>query len=165
MRVYLPSTLAALAVVHGEGAVGPAPLTVCAVTPTLRESYATADLEELEYAALTEAARRSLGLLARGGAACRRVVLAADAPDRLVVPVPADGRAVARVEGTLALRRVVAVHVDDPEAEADVRAAVEALPAATAGDADARFVVDGAEGHELAWYATQEIASLVTRSA
>ena len=42
----------------------------------------------------------------------------------------------------------------------DVRAAAEALDAADAGDEDARFAVDGAEGHELAWYATQELSYL-----
>jgi hypothetical protein len=50
--------------------------------------------------------------------------------------------------------------VDDAEAGTDVRAAAEALDAADAGDEDARFAVDGAEGHELAWYATQELSYL-----
>jgi hypothetical protein len=36
------------------------------------------------------------------------------------------------------------------------------LPAADAGDQDARFVVDGADGHELLWYATQELADLAS---
>jgi hypothetical protein len=31
------------------------------------------------------------------------------------------------------------------------------LGAAEAGDDDAQFLVDGAEGHELMWYATQEL--------
>ena len=31
---------------------------------------------------------------------------------------------------------------------------------AVAGDDDARFVVDGAEGHELLWYASQELPHL-----
>jgi uncharacterized protein DUF6912 len=35
--------------------------------------------------------------------------------------------------------------------------AVAALPAADSGDDDARFTVDSAEGHELLWYATQEL--------
>ncbi len=42
-----------------------------------------------------------------------------------------------------------------------MRAAVDALPAADAGDEDAKFTVDGAEGHELGWYATQELSYLV----
>jgi hypothetical protein len=50
--------------------------------------------------------------------------------------------------------------VDAPDADADVRSAVEALPAADAGDDDARFTVDGAEGYELGWYASQELSYL-----
>ncbi|MGW5639555.1 DUF6912 family protein, partial [Streptomyces sp. NPDC003832] len=47
------------------------------------------------------------------------------------------------------------------DAVADVAAAARALAAADDGDDDARSVVDGAEDHELLWYATQEIPSLV----
>ena len=50
--------------------------------------------------------------------------------------------------------------MDDVEAGPDVRAAADALPAADAGDEDASFTVDGAEGHELGWYATQELPYL-----
>ena len=46
------------------GQVGPGPLPGFAVTPALREAYASGDAEELEYAALTEAARASLRLIA-----------------------------------------------------------------------------------------------------
>jgi hypothetical protein len=34
------------------------------------------------------------------------------------------------------------------------------VTAADAGDDDASFTVDSAEGHELAWYATQELQYL-----
>jgi hypothetical protein len=50
--------------------------------------------------------------------------------------------------------------VDDAESEADVRAARAAVTDADAGDDDARFIVDGAAGHELMWYATQELHHL-----
>jgi hypothetical protein len=53
------------------------------------------------------------------------------------------------------------VHVDSADAEADVTAAADALAAADGGDDDAWSVVDGAEDHELLWYATQEIPALV----
>jgi hypothetical protein len=33
--------------------------------------------------------------------------------------------------------------------------------AADTGDDDAQFTVDGAEDHELLWYATQEIPNLI----
>ena len=52
---------------------------------------------------------------------------------------------------------VAAGHLDGLDAIDDVRAAVAALDAADDGDDDARFTVDGAEGHELLWYATQEL--------
>ena len=66
-----------------------------------------------------------------------------------------------RVAGPVPLGKVASVHVDGGDAEADVTAAVQALAAADAGDDDAQFVVDGAEDHELLWFATQEIPNLV----
>ena len=164
MRVFLPSTLPAVAQALQAGHVGPCPLLGFAVTPALREAYASGDTEELEYAALTEAARASLRLLASAAdpaAPPRRVVLAADIPAEHVKPDPRDGEP-ARVAVTITVKRedLAAAHVDAPDADADVRSAVQALPAADAGDEDARFTVDGAEGHELGWYATQELPYL-----
>jgi hypothetical protein len=163
MRVFLPSTLPAVALALQAGHVGPGPLPGFAVTPALREAYASGDTEELEYAALTEAARASLRMLAGDPAApSRRVVLAAEIPAEQIQPDPRDGEP-ARVVLTQAIpvARLAAAHVDAPEAGADVRSAVVALPAADAGDEDAGFTVDGAEGHELGWYATQELSYLV----
>jgi hypothetical protein len=60
------------------------------------------------------------------------------------------------------MQDVASVHIDDDSAEADIRAAVAAVPAADGGDADAAFVVDGAEDHDLHWYATQEIPTLIS---
>ena len=163
MRVFLPSTLPAVALALQAGHVGPGPLPGFAVTPALREAYASGDTEELEYAALTEAARASLRMLAGNPAApSRRVVLAAEIPAEQVKPDPRDGEP-ARVVITQAVqvKDLAAAHVDAPEAGADVRSAVAAVPAADAGDEDARFTVDGAEGHELGWYATQELSYLV----
>ena len=162
MRVFLPSTLPAVAQALQAGHVGPGPLPGFAVTPALREAYASGDSEELEYAALTEAARASLRLLAGDPAApSRRVVLAAEIPAEQVKPDPRDGEP-ARVLITqpIPLAQLASAHVDAPEAGGDVRSAVVALPAADAGDEDARFTVGGAEGHELGWYATQELSYL-----
>jgi hypothetical protein len=162
MRVYLPSTLPVLAQVLRAGQVGEGPLAGFAVTPALREAYASGDDEELEYAALIEAARASLRLLADDPKAPgRRVVLAAEIPADQVSWDARDrepGRVV--VGAPVPIQRVAAAHVDDPEAGEDVRSAAGALAAAEAGDEDARFVVDGAEGHELGWYATQELSYL-----
>ena len=162
MRVFLPATLAAVAQALQAGQVGPGPLPGFAVTPALREAYASGDTEELEYAALTEAARASLRLLAGDPAAPpRRVVLAAEIPAEHVKPDPRDGEpARVVIKQAVQLKDLAAAHVDAPDAGADVRSAVEALPAADAGDDDARFTVDGAEGHELGWYATQELSYL-----
>jgi hypothetical protein len=166
MRVYLPATLPVLDGVLRAGEIGPAPVPAYTVTPALREWYASADLEELEYAALMHAARASLRLLRDNpDAPRRRVVLAADVPDEqagrgsgfdggfeeptlvlLAAPVP--------------LARVASGHVDDLAAVADISAAVEALAAADGGDDDAQFLVGGAEGHDLMWYATQELGDL-----
>jgi hypothetical protein len=163
MRVFLPSTLPALALALRAGQVGSGPLPGFAITPALREAYASGDDEELEYAALIEAARASLRMLADDQAApSRRVVLAAEIPAERVSWDARDGEpARVVVEHAILLAHLASAHVDAPEAGADVRSAVEALPAADAGDEDARFTVDGAEGHELGWYATQELSYLV----
>lgn len=168
MRVYVPLTLAGLAEAHRTGELGAAgPLTAYAVTPALREWYLSDDIEELEYAALNRAALASLRLLAAdAGTARRRVVVAADVsdgaasadPDRGLDPA---GLGEVRVAGPLTLAEAAAVHVDAADAETDVTAAADALAAAEGGDDDAQFVVDGAEDHELLWYATQEIPNLV----
>jgi hypothetical protein len=163
MRVYLPSTLAELAPALVGGQVGPAPVLGYAVTPALREWYASGDLEELEYVALMQAARASLRLLhVNPSAPRRRVVLAAELPETdVMVKKGLDKPGRVEVMLPVSLADVVSGHVDDLQAAADIDAAAAALPAADAGDGDAKFVVDGAEGHELLWYATQELMYLI----
>jgi hypothetical protein len=168
MRVYLPSTLSGLAGILRDRKLEPAPLTGYAVTPALREWYASADLEELEYAAMSDAARDSLRMLAADPeAASRRVVIVAEIPDDAIAygagdVVDTEDRARLRVTMPIGFDRIVSGHVDDAEAESDVRAARAVISAADAGDDDARFTVDGAAGHELMWYATQELPHLFT---
>ncbi len=89
VRVYVPMTLTALAAAVPGGVVAARP--VHAVTPALSAWYPGEEIEELELAALTDAAQTSLVRLAderadrgdagEGGLAsrARRVVLAADA--------------------------------------------------------------------------------------
>ncbi|MFI8297985.1 DUF6912 family protein [Streptomyces nigra] len=166
MRVYVPLTLPGLAEAYKTGDLG-TDLVAYAVTPALREWYLSDDIEELEYAALNRAAAASLRLLAADpGARPRRVVVAVDVADKAAVADPDRGLdpsalGEVRVTGSVRLAKAAAVHVDADDAEADVTAAAEALEAADGGDDDAQFVVDGAEDHELLWYATQEIPNLV----
>lgn len=167
MRVYLPATTTVLHGLMTDGEL-PEPQRGFAVTPGLREFYATsdadADEEELEYAALLSAARSSLRMLdVDPGAHRRRVVVAADVPDDAVHPIedPDAERGEVRVSGPVPLTKVASVHVDGADAEDDVRAAVGVVLEADLGSDDAQFVVDQAEGHELAWFATQEIGPLL----
>ncbi|MEU6812989.1 hypothetical protein ABZ920_29225 [Streptomyces sp. NPDC046831] len=167
MRVYVPLTLPGLAEAHRTGELGTGPFAAYAVTPALREWYLSDDIEELEYAALSRAALASLRLLAADpDAPRRRVVVAVDVADGAAAPDPDRGLDPAalgevRVAGSVPLAKAAAVHVDAEDAEADVAAAAGALAAADAGDEDAQFAVDGAEDHELLWFATQEIPNLV----
>lgn len=162
MRVYLPATSDSLRVLLENGSLEPAPLTAFAVTPGLREWYVDDDIEELEYAATLEAARASLRLLdARPSAARRRVVVAADVADADVTVRDDLDRGVVQIATPVGLAEIVSVHVDDAEAEGAVSRAAESIVAADLGDDSAQDVVDDAEGFELAWYASQEIETLL----
>ncbi len=159
-RVYVPTTLAGLRAALAAGALDAS--TGYAVTPALREWYVEGDLEELEYAASAAAARAALRLLGPDRAApARRVVLAVELPDPAARPAPDLDRAAVRLSDPVPWSAVESALVDDPSAVDDVRRALTALPAADAGDADAAFVVDAVEDHELGWYAVQELSALV----
>jgi hypothetical protein len=86
-------------------------------------------------------------------------VLAVEIPDERIIKITApDDPAAVEIDGAVPVHLVVSGHIDDPRATEDIRAAVAALTKADEGDDDARFTVDGAEGHELMWYASQELA-------
>ena len=109
MRVYLPATLPALRELLDRGELGPPPLPAYAVTGALREWYAEGDDEELEYVALTLAARASVRLLDRAllldpTTPPRRVVVAAEVEQ--VEPAPDVDRAAVRVLTAVPLRLV-----------------------------------------------------------
>ncbi|PSK97139.1 hypothetical protein CLV63_109142 [Murinocardiopsis flavida] len=154
MRIYLPTTLPALAAALAAGRVegdDGTPLRAYAATAALRGLVGDDD-EALEYEAMRAAADASLRLLAADPAAPRRrVVLAADIPDTAIDPVhdadpadpggPDDPAAVA-VRGGVPLKRVASGHVDDDAAADDI----------AAGRTD---------DHELLWFATQELPYLV----
>jgi hypothetical protein len=160
MRVYVGTTLEQLEALRDKGFAPP--VRAHAVTPSLREWYVEGDQEELEYAAFLDAARDSLQLLAAGGAGSgRRVVVAADVPDDQVHHEPGtledSQRSAVRLDLPLSAEHAASIHVDDDVALGDVAAAATALAAAQAGDEDAQFTVDGADGHELAWYDVSEL--------
>lgn len=164
MRVYIPATLAMLRTLVDTGELVPVSGTAFALTPMLRESYAAGDSEELEYAAMNEAARASLRLLAPeldddSGVLPRRVVVAADVEGVRLRPDLDD--AVVTVAGPVPSSAVAAVHVDVAEAEDAVRSAAAVVDAADLGDPDAEFTIGEAEDHEMAWYAPQEIPFLL----
>lgn len=165
MRVYLPATsavLRGLAERRQLAADRSAPLTAFAVTPGLRDWYRDDDLEELEYAALLEAARASLRLIdADASAVRRRVVLAADVADADIEVRDDLDLGVVRIGAPVVLAAIASVHVDDADAEAAVAAAAQSIDAADLGDDAAQERADDAEGFELSWYATQELATLL----
>ncbi|WP_459963600.1 DUF6912 family protein [Nocardia sp. IFM 10818] len=154
--------------------------TAFAVTPALREAYASGDDEELAEVAMAEAARASLRLLADEQAAAenaaesgseddgeapvrrpifRRAVIAADVDGATLRPDLDD--AVVRLSAPIAYDRIASVHVDLAEAEPEVAKAVDVIDAADLGDSDAEFVLGDAEDHQLAWYAAQELPFLL----
>lgn len=178
MRVYVPATIAILRRLQADGELAALGGTAFALTPALRESYAAGDEEELSYAAMAEAGRASLRLLAaeqgdlelggselgdhHGGASdvlARRAVISADVEGARLRP-DLDA-AVVRLSRPVQLSEVAAVHVDGAEAEDAVRAAVRVIDEADMGEHDAEFVLGEAADHELAWYATQELPFLL----
>ncbi|WP_029138763.1 DUF6912 family protein [Nakamurella lactea] len=177
MRIYLPATPAQLRRIVATGEVRPVSGIGFGVTDALRAEYPGADDEELEYLAMTDAARASLRLLAADGVGdavpgdansesapssgdrAMRVVIAADTDD--ATEYPQGDRAAVRLSGPLPWRSVAAVHLDGADAAPAVLAAIEAVDAADLGDLDAEFAVGEATSYELAWYAPDEIEYLI----
>lgn len=165
MRVYIPATVSMLRALNAKGEVAAVGDTAFALTPALRESYVSGTAEELEYAAMIEAARASLRLLAGELAEDPELTL----PRRAVISADVEGAtlrpdldyAVVRLAGPVLVSQVAAVHLDTEDAEPAVRVAAEVIDAADIGDPDAEFSLGDAEDHELAWYATEELPFLL----
>jgi hypothetical protein len=127
MRVYVPATWPMLRTMVKNGVLEPIGGTAFALTPKLRESYTGGDEEELEYAAMNEAARAALRLLSvefglgEDSTPARRVVVAADLEDVTLRPDLDDGAV--RISGPVPVSAIAAVHVDVEEAEYAVRQA------------------------------------------
>ena len=115
MRVYLPATIAMLRDLEPSGEFRARSGTAFALTPALREAYVSGSDEELEYAALLDAARASLRLIAaEEKGEPRRVVVSADVsgvtlrPD-LDAPVVRIGAPDIRVPAAPSLQSAVLV--------------------------------------------------------
>ncbi len=160
MRVFVPATGALLQAWALSGAVqrsGPAH----AVTAKLTRWLPSADTEELEYVALTEASESALRLLAADpGAIPRRVVLAVDV--ELVVAVDNELPPYSEVTAPqrIPMAQVVSVLVDDADAEDAVGVAVEALRAADEATELEQLLDDVAE-YELMWFDVCEVPAVL----
>ena len=163
VRVYVPATVPMLAALRASGKLGGDGIVAHAVTPALREWYAEGDEEELEYVAFTRAAQGALHLLRHDPEAPRRrVVVSADVPATSLVREDVElGSSTVRLPQPISLTEVASIHVDGADAAEQVGAAAEVVEEALAGDPDAQFTVDGAEDHELEWYAVSELHELI----
>jgi hypothetical protein len=161
VRVYVPATVPLLAMLKESGLL--AVTEGHTVTPGLREWYAEGDEEELEYVAFTRAAQAALQLLRHDPKAPRRrVVVSADVPASALVREDNElGSSTVTLPQPLSIKSIAAIHVDSADAAEQVAAAAEAVLEALAGDPDAQFTVDGAEDHELEWYAVTELDELL----
>lgn len=107
VRVYVPTTLEALARFSEEGGIGPSPVHAHAVTEWLRESWLEADEDEWAYAALMAAADDA-GASLTAEDRPRRVVLVAE-----VERITEDREStVVTVDTAVSMRLVQAVHAD-----------------------------------------------------
>ncbi|WP_372452068.1 DUF6912 family protein [Nocardia albiluteola] len=180
LRVYIPATIPMLRTLVADREIRAINDLAFAVTPALREAYASGDDEELAEVAMIEAARAALRLLANDREAAfmagedpdeagddgpysspvyRRAVIAADVTGATLRPNLDD--AVVRLSAAVTYKQIASVHVDLAEAEPAVAKAVDVVDAADIGDEDAEFVLGDAEDHQLAWYAPQELPFLL----
>jgi len=163
VRVYVPATVPMLAEMRASGQLGAGPVVAHAVTPALREWYAEGDEEELEYVAFTRAAQAALQLLRHDPKAPRRrVVVSADVASTALIREDVElGSSTVRLPQAVSLKEVASIHVDGVDTAEEIGAAADVVEEALAGDPDAQFTVDGAEDHELEWYAISELDELI----
>ncbi len=191
LRVYVPATIAMLRALVADREIRAVNDTAFAVTPALRESYASGDDDELAEVAMIEASRAALRLLAQEREAALLSGGSSDTPDdgvieaarrrdapppysspvyrRAVIAADVTGAtlrsdlddAVVRLDAAITYAQIASVHVDLAEAEPAVAKAVDVIDAADLGNEDAEFVLGDAEDHQLAWYAAQELPFLL----
>src|SRR5256885_6348361 len=114
MRVYIPATVTMLRALVDDGEVAAVNNTAFSLTPALREYYHSGSAEELEYAAMLDAARASLRLIAAEldadpKALARRAVISADVDGATLRP-DLDF-SVVRLDSPVPLKIVAAVHL------------------------------------------------------
>ncbi len=161
MRIYVPVTMSTLRRVVADGEITPLGGIVFAVTDGLRQEYPDALEEDLEYLALSDAARACLRLLAAAGPdePMLRVVIAADVAG--ATAAPQLDRAAATISGSVPWKQLVSFHLDGADAADIVQAAAAIVDQADLGDDDAEFAVGSADDIDLAWYAPGEIAYFI----
>jgi hypothetical protein len=149
MRLYLPATAKDL-----DDPDGITPRWAHAVTRALRAEMPDEDEEGLEMTATLTAADESVRLIAADGSVPRRVVVVADVPDASVQVPEVLGEeqlpTAVEVMAPVAWGDVVTLHVDEPDAADDVRAAA-------AGDDDA---LERAAERDLLWYDVVELSHI-----
>ncbi|WP_404388171.1 DUF6912 family protein [Humibacillus xanthopallidus] len=117
VRVYVPLGRTALEELAASGslpAAQGAPISAYAVTSALRSRAPGLDVEDLEYAAFSDAVAVAAGV--RESPQHRRVVAAADADPSWVVQGVADPASGVVLVAPLPLSRVASFHVDDETA-------------------------------------------------
>lgn len=165
MLVYIPATFDMLGILAEQGEHPVRSGVGFALTPAVREFYTGGDEEELAYTAFLDAARASLRLLSAGGEERfphRRVVISAEFDDSAVTLVPEDGESVVRLDpAVVQVKQLLAIHVDDADAEAATAKAIECIDAADLGDEDAEFALGDCEDNLMSWYDGKELPFLV----
>jgi hypothetical protein len=117
VRVYVPLGRTALEELAADGSLpaGPSsPISAYAVTSALRSRAPGLDVEDLEYAAFSDAVGAAAGV--RESPHHRRVVAAADADPSWVVQGVADPASGVVLVAPLPLSRVASFHIDDEAA-------------------------------------------------
>ena len=117
VRVYVPLGRTVLEELAAAGSLpaGPgSPISAYAVTSALRSRAPGLDVEDLEYAAFSDAVAATAGV--RESPQHRRVVAAADADPSWVVQGVADPASGVVLVAPLPLSRVASFHVDDEAA-------------------------------------------------
>jgi hypothetical protein len=169
MKVYIPATMSTLARLMSSQQVDAH--VAYGVTEQARQTSDSVGEEAIEKGCLASAASyalRALSMLASSEPP-RRVVIVAEVSEDVVrsrrelpgiasvYPVPY----LVRVDCPVPLSKVVAVYLDDPDAEADLAAGMDAIGWSDLGSGTALMRVGAAESREPHRHSVEEIPGLV----